>query len=281
VKGRGTPSRDSLDPLALFETYMRITGVPHLEERPPEAAAGGGELRGRRLGVVNGAAWTGLWAGYFGGLYLPGVQLVNVGNDALQLAFMKAHREGRPCPPRANIELFRQYAEQLVDLARVDAVLLTCSTMNRAYTEVRDALASRNVPVVQIDEPMMEQAVRRGGRILVVATHGPTVRSSQALLMEAADRLGREVSFAGLTVEEAFERLGAGDVRAHNEIVAQAIRSGLEHEEIDTVILAQLSMTVFTLSHPRPEEEFGVPVLTSGETGFRRVREVLGEEREA
>ena len=52
-------------------------------------------------------------------------------------------------------------------------------------------------------------------------------------------------------------------------------------EKVDIVVLAQLSMTIFKLSHPRPEEDFGVPVLTSGETGFLRVRDVLlsGHER--
>ena len=283
--GGSTPRRDALDPLALFEAYMRVTGVPRLGERPAEAPPGHPKLRGKRLGVVNGAAWTGLWASYFGGLYLPGVELITVGSDAVQLAFMRAHRDGRACPPPGNIRLFRQYAEQLVELAGVHAVLLTCSTMNRAYTEVRDALAPSGVPVVQIDEPMMEQAVRRGGRVLVVATHGPTVRSTRALLQETAERLGREASCAGVTVEKAFEKLGAGDVRAHNAIVADAVRgelrggNGSGKREIRTVILAQLSMAVFALSHPRAEEEFGVPVLTSAETGFRRVRDVLEEER--
>ena len=35
--------------------------------------------------------------------------------------------------------------------------------MNRAAPEVRRALRAKRVPVVQIDEPMMERAVERGG----------------------------------------------------------------------------------------------------------------------
>jgi len=34
-------------------------------------------------------------------------------------------------------------------------------------------------------------------------------------------------------------------------------------------------MSVFALEHPDPMREFGVPVLTSGECGFQRVRELL------
>lgn len=39
--------------------------------------------------------------------------------------------------------------------------------------------------------------------------------------------------------------------------------------------LAQLSMTLFLLSYPDPRAEFGVPVFTSGQCGFERMRQVL------
>ncbi|MGD2175049.1 MAG: aspartate/glutamate racemase family protein [Candidatus Brocadiaceae bacterium] len=260
-----------LDPLALFSMYMQVTGVPTLVDDP----SGDAELKGKKLGIVNGASWIALWSNYFGRLALPGVKLVNVGNEAIQLNFMRAHAEGAPCPPQENIDLFVEYAEQLVKLAGVDAILVSCSTMNRAMDSVRQAMAAHGVPVVQIDEPMMEEAVSRQGRILVVATHGPTVRSTQALLRETARRMGQEVSFAGATVEDAFDLLGEGDVEGHNEVIAAAIRDGCAGGDIAVVVLAQLSMTVFKLSHPDCRREFGVDVLTSGELGFQRVRAVL------
>lgn len=46
-------------------------------------------------------------------------------------------------------------------------------------------------------------------------------------------------------------------------------------EEIDCVVLAQLSMSVFLLSYPDPLATFGVPVLTSAQCGFAHVRELL------
>jgi hypothetical protein len=140
---------------------------------------------------------------------------------------------------------------------------------------VRRALRASKVPVVQIDEAMMETAVGRGGCILVVATHGPTVASTQALLRETAGRLQRDVAFAGTTVEEAFEALGRGDISRHNRVIARAIRAAQKKQPIDTVVLAQLSMSVFALEYPDAERTFGIPVLTSGECGFRRVRELL------
>ncbi len=257
--------------LELFRRYMMFTGVTSLDREP----ASDPDLAGKTLGMVHGSSWVSLFATYFGRKILPGVKLVAVGNDAVQLNFMRAHREGRPCPPQVNIELFVQYSRQLVELFGVDAVLITCSTMNRAAASVREALRPYGVPVIQIDEAMMEEALARGRRIFVVATHGPTVGSTQQLLRETAARLDRQLECGGATVEEAFHRLGRGDIEGHNELVAMAIRQGQRTASWDAVVLAQLSMSVFKLSHPNAEDEFGVPVLTSGECGFYKIRRLF------
>ena len=261
----------SIDPTQLFSEYLRVTGIAHLG---PERSGDPG-LIGKRLGLLNGSSWITLWSNYFGRLYLPGVHLVNAGNEAVQLNFMDAHKKGLPCPPQSNIEAFIRYACDLVELAQVDLVLITCSTMNRAYLQVADALQSYPVPVLQIDQPMMERAVDHGGGILVVATHGPTVTSTQALLQETASRLGREVTFSGMTVEEAWECLSAGDVPGHNRTLARAIHARLDREPASCVVLAQLSMACLLFSYPDPLLEFGVPVYTSAECGFEKARELL------
>jgi len=147
--------------------------------------------------------------------------------------------------------------------------------MNRAFNQVSEFMKPFGVPVIQIDEAMMEQAVETEGKILVVATHGPTVKSTQELLKETAQKLGKEVDFAGVTVEEAFDLLGEGKIDEHNEVIANAIRKVQQKEKIDIVVLAQLSMSVFAFSYPFPEKEFGVKVLNSGERGFGRAGEVL------
>jgi Asp/Glu/hydantoin racemase len=266
-----TESPFGVDPIRLFGDYMKVTGVPTL-------AAGSGpdpRLAGKTLGVVNGSSWVSLWSTYFGKLMLPGVKIVNAGNEAVQLNFMEAHRHGQPCPPQINIDLFCRYARDLFDLVRVDAILISCSTMNRAFRQVSEHMKDLGVPVVQIDEAMMEQAVAREGRILVIATHGPTVQSTQDLLRETARRLGKSVDFVGATVEAAFDLLGRGEIAEHNRLLADTIRDVQRRDAIDVVVLAQLSMSVFCFSHPDPVAEFGVPVLNSGQTGFHRAGEIL------
>lgn len=256
--------------------YMQITGVPTLDtEYGDDASLYDVVLRGKTLGIVNGSSWISLWSTYFARQILPGVKLVQVGNEGVQLNFMGAHKRGEPCPPQINIDLFVQYAEDLVKLYKIDAIIITCSTMNRAAGAVKAAMTKYALPVVQIDEPMMEAAVNHGGKILVVATHGPTVKNTQQLLREAAEKLGKDVSFAGATIEEAFHYLGDGDIQAHNDAIAEAIREASDKEQIDIAVLAQLSMSVFKFSYPDCEKAFGFPVLTSGECGFERVKEIL------
>jgi len=259
------------NPIQYFSETLQLTGVAHTG---PEKT-GQPELIGKRLGLINGASWVTPWSNYFGRLYLPGVHLLNAGNEAVQVNFMEAHEKGKPTPPQSNIDVFVRYAKDLAELGHVDAILITCSTMNRSYPAVVEAMEDYNIPVIQIDRPMMESAVRHGGKTLVIATHGPTVASTQALLKETAAELGASIAFIGETVEEAWHRLAEGDVRGHNELLAETIQAVQKREQIDSVVLAQLSMTVFLLSYPDPVAEFGIPVFTSGQCGFERVAEIL------
>lgn len=259
------------DSTLLFSEYMRVTGTPTLNDEPGDIP----ELKGKKLGVVNGSSWISLWSTWFGKKMLPGVKIINAGNEAVQLNFMDAHKKGEPCPPQINIDLFCNYSKDLYELFKVDAILISCSTMNRAFMQVSEFMGKYGVPVIQIDEAMMEQAVNSEGKILVVATHGPTVKSTQELLLETSRKLCKRVDFAGATVEEAFDLLGQGKIEDHNEVIANAIRASQRKEKVDIVVLAQLSMSVFSFSYPDPEKEFGVKVLNSGETGFARAGEIL------
>jgi hypothetical protein len=260
-----------IDAIRLFSDYLLVTGVAHTG---PETH-GDPRLIGKRVGLLNGSSWITLWANYFGHQYLPGAHLVNAGNEAVQINFMEAHTAGHATPPPANVAAFQRYAVDLVELGRVDAVLITCSTMNRAYPLVQQALQPYGTPVYQIDRPMMERAVGHGGRVLVIATHGPTVENTQALLREVAQEHNREVSLAGTLVEDAWDAMARGDVAAHNAHLAQTIHAHLQAEAIGCVVLAQLSMTAFLLSYPDPLRVFGVPVYTSGQCGFEAIREAI------
>ncbi len=259
------------DAIRLFSDYIRVSGIAHIA---PETH-GDPALIGKRLGLINGSSWITLWSNYFGRMFLPGVHLINAGNEAVQINFMEAQTAGQTIPPAANIATFQRYAIDLVELAHVDAVLITCSTMNRAYPQVRKTLQPYGIPVYQIDRPMMEHAVGHPGKILVIATHGPTVDSTQLLLREVAVETHHAARFSGALVEDAWHALARGEIVEHNKILAKTIRLHKKAEEVGCVVLAQLSMTVFLLSYPDPLKEFGIPVYTSGQCGFEAIRKAL------
>jgi hypothetical protein len=265
----------STSALRLFSDYLHVTGVAHTDPEP----IGDPSLIGKRLGLLNGSSWITLWANFFGRMYLPGTHLVNAGNEAVQINFMQAYADGETALPPENLSAFKHYAIDLVELSHVNAVLITCSTLNRAYPLIQAMLQPYGVPVQQIDRPMMERAVEQGGRILAIATHGPTVESTQALLQEVAAEKGRTVQTSGVLVEAAWHALARGEVENHNKLLANKILECMLLEEIGCVVLAQLSMSIFLLTHPDPLKEFGIPVFTSGQCGFEAMREVLASKK--
>ncbi len=78
-------NRFEVDPIELFGNYMKVTGVPTLSTEASTNPA----LNGKKLGVVNGSSWVSLWSTYFGKKILPGVKIINAGNEAVQLNFMQ------------------------------------------------------------------------------------------------------------------------------------------------------------------------------------------------
>ena len=98
------------DPIRPVWHLHETVGVPTLAPASSPVPL----LQGKKLGVINGSSWISLWSNYFGKLILPGVKLINTGNEAVQLNFMRAHQKGEPCPPQMNIDLFVDTPEDLV-----------------------------------------------------------------------------------------------------------------------------------------------------------------------
>ena len=124
-------------------------------------------------------------------------------------------------------------------------------------------------PLLQIDRPMMDLAVRDGRRVGMLATVPTTVPASERLLRLAAQEAGREIEIKTRLCSEAFQVLKAGNPEKHNDMLLEEIErlSG----EVDAIVMAQVSMTALEprLTNTR------VPVYNSGRTAFNRIREIL------
>jgi Asp/Glu/hydantoin racemase len=137
--------------------------------------------------------------------------------------------------------------------------------------EVSDIAAKLiGIPIVKIDAPMAEQAVKLGSKIAVIATAISTVEPSSRLVESKAKAAGKNVTVSRCFVEGAYEfLLKTGDKAKHNEMVVAKVREASKTH--DVVVLAQGSMY-----HLMPLlQDVKVPVLTSLETGVGQIRKVL------
>ncbi len=154
--------------------------------------------------------------------------------------------------------------------AGADLIFNQCSSVG----EVADiAKKLVKVPLVKVDEKMAEVACQTGRRIGVVATLKTTLGPTVRLVEKTAGELKKEVEIVQKLCEGAFDRLIAGDKKAHNDMVIDSIRE-LE-KEVDVVVCAQGSMVALL-----PElGKTTVPVLTSPRSGVERATEVLNGKR--
>ena len=194
--------------------------------------------------------------------YIPEVSVMHLCDDTIQRDNISA---GVGVIPKRNYFKFAQYAHNLEE-AGADMILLACSTFNYAAELARPMI---DIPIMQIDRPMMELAVRQGTRVGMLATLATTVPSSERLLRIVAAEQKKPVEITTVLREEAFKAIQKGDAATHNAMLLEEIDklSG----KVDVIVMAQLSMSALApqLNHTR------VPVYNSGSTCFARLRELL------
>lgn len=157
------------------------------------------------------------------------------------------------------------YVESAAD-AGADLVVVTCSSIGPAVDASRDFV---DVPVLRIDEPMADEAVRLGTRVGVVATLATTLQPTAELVERRAIAAGKDVEVDARVCDGAFDALQAGDRDRHDELVREGLQSLLA--DVDVVVLAQASMArvADTLG------ESSVPILSSPRLGMERVAALL------
>ena len=223
----------------------------------------GKDLTGRTLGVIHAGTWVAATGLRFHELIMPEVQLAHICDDTLELAFRAA---GVGKIPPYNYYRVATYARFLQDFG-ADVIMMGCSTMDRAVEHARPLT---DVPILQIDRPMMDKAVQDGSRIGLLATLDTTIPSSTRLLEEAAKDAGREITIEQLFSAAAFAALRRGDQASHDEILLDIIKAN--QDKLDAIVMAQLSMAVLD---ERTHGKFRIPVYNSGREGWTRAREML------
>lgn len=144
-------------------------------------------------------------------------------------------------------------------------ILCTCSSIGPS-AEVARLLTPR--PVLRIDQPMAEEAVSIGSRIVVAATLSSTLIPTRDIVLAAARKTGRDVQVQDLLCETAWAELEKGNTRAYDRHIADDLQRLAADAHV--IVLAQASMARAADLCP----DLPVPVLTSPRSGFQAATEV-------
>jgi Asp/Glu/hydantoin racemase len=192
---------------------------------------------------------------------LPAVRVLNLLDEAL---LKEAERLGAIVPA-----LVRRMTSLVAmhEAAGAEVVLFSCNAYTPFVEQVR---AQSSIPVVAIDEPMLQRALASGRRLGVLATVAAGLEQQRQSIARAAEATGRQVEVDAVLRTDAFTALNAGDTETHDRILLEEIRSLAPR--VDVVLLAQASMAGLTSKLPA---ETPVPVLSSPQLAVQRVKEIL------
>ena len=138
-------------------------------------------------------------------------------------------------------------------------ILFTCS----AFGPCIDAVQRRwpDVPVLKPNEAMIDDAMRIGRRIGLVASFAPTLASMPAEFPEG-------MALRPVLAEGALDALNRGDAATHDRLVAAAAQRVAA--DCDAIALAQFSLA---RAAPAVAAVVGIPVLTTPGSAVRAIRE--------
>lgn len=190
----------------------------------------------------------------------PDLEITNQLDDGLLRLLRAGDRDGAQ----------QRLAEMIAtgrDRYGAELALVTCSAVTSSMmSALRDGA---RIPLIKIDSPMAERAVREGRRIGVVVTFPPTTEPTSNLLREAAESAGKEIELDVRTFSDAYDALLSGNPARHDAILLDGV-DRLQND-VDVVVLAQVSMARILDRVARR-----VPVLTSLDTSLAAIRQRLG-----
>lgn len=192
---------------------------------------------------------------------LPDVRVLNLLDEAL---LKDAERLGGITPG-----LVRRMTGlvALHEASGAEAVLFTCNAYSPYVEQVR---AQSNVPVLPIDEAMIDRALATGRRIGVIATVAAGLEQQRKSIERAAAAAEREIEIVPVLRTDAFTALNGGDEASHDRILLEELRTLAP--AVDVVVLAQASMAGL---QPKVPADTPVPVLASPRLAVEKVKEIL------
>lgn len=192
------------------------------------------------------AAFARLW---------PEARLMNLLDDSLSADLA---RDG---------EITETMTGRFLSLARyakatgADGILFTCSAFGPCIEAVQSEFAP--MPVLKPNEAMIEEAEALGGRIGLLASFAPTLRSMPA-------EFPASLTVVPKLAEGALAALDRGDGETHDRLAAEAAG---DLAGCDLIALAQFSLA---RAAPAVAAATGKQVLTTPDSAVRKLKRLLG-----
>lgn len=200
------------------------------------------------------------------GEILPGVEVVNIVDDSLL-------NDARATGVDGDVGTRMQRYFDAAEATGASVILNSCSSVGATV----DAACGRlGVPVLKIDEPLAEEAVRYGKRVAVIATVESTLKPTCDLIEAKARERGADIEIDTFLCEGGLELFVAGRVAEHNQRVLETALGAAEHH--DVIVFAQGSMSAAV---PVTQERVSVPVLSSPVLALQRIKALLDREANA
>ena len=153
-------------------------------------------------------------------------------------------------------------------LTGADIIVVTCSTLSPSVRLLRGEF---NVPVVAIDDAMVNEAVATGTKIGLMATAKSTVAPSTSAIEAAAEAAGKEIDLKVLYNEDAILALKSGDQATHDRLVLEMAD---QMKDRDVIVLAQASTAYMEQA---VAERSGVTTLSSPKRCIEQLRKMMEE----
>jgi len=118
--------------------------------------------------------------------------------------------------------------------ADADAVLLTCSTVGPAAEQIAPTAP---VPMLRVDAALAREAVRNGGKVIVLCAVETTVEPTRRLFEKAAQTTGAKIDMR--LVPGAWDAFKGGDPDRYWSLIAQAADKASGEGGVACVALAQ------------------------------------------
>jgi Asp/Glu/hydantoin racemase len=187
----------------------------------------------------------------------PDATIVNVLDESL---YNDIPQDGKLAP-----EIFTRLTSLFrhCEASRADGIVFSGSTFGPA---VEDARRNVGIPVLRIEEAMMDDAAARGGSILLVCTQKRAQPVVRGTLDAAAKQAGKPLTVTELWVSGARDALNRGDNATHDRLIAEQTAAA---GDFDQIVFGMMSMAPAKAKMPAA---LAAKVFTAGEAAVARMQ---------